>query len=93
MIDKEKQTKEKEEARDEEESAMQTLVELPKIDTPTQTLQKLSTDMLALQVQTPGSSSTRVAKKLQYGILELDEEIKIPYYESNTLTEEKINEI
>ena len=65
---------------------IQTLVELPKIGTPTQTLQKMSTDMLALQVQTPSSSSTKVAKTLHYGIPELDEDIKIPYYESSTLT-------
>ena len=49
--------------------------------------------MLALQITTPGSSSTRVAKTIHYGILELDEEIKIPYYESSTLTEEKMKEI
>ena len=49
--------------------------------------------MLALQVRTPGLSSTRVAKTIHYGIPELDEEIKIPYYDSSTLTEEKINEI
>ena len=49
--------------------------------------------MLALQVRTPGSSSTRLARTIHHGIPELDEEIKIPYYESNTLTEEKMNEI
>ena len=49
--------------------------------------------MLALQVRTLGSSSTRVARTIHYGILELDKEIKIPYYESNTLTKEKMNEI
>ena len=49
--------------------------------------------MLTLQVRTPGSSSTRVARTIHYGIPELDEEIKIPYYDSSTLTEEKMNEI
>ena len=49
--------------------------------------------MLALQVRTPRSSSTRVSRTIHYGIPELDEEIKIPYYDSSTLTEEKINEI
>ena len=49
--------------------------------------------MLALQVSTPSSSSIRVARTIHYGIPKLDEEIKIPYYDSNTLTEEKINEI
>ena len=38
VIEGEKQSEEKEEARDEEESAIQTLVELPKIGTPTKTL-------------------------------------------------------
>ena len=59
----------------------------------TQTLQKMSTNMLALQIQTPSLSSTKVAMRLYYGIPKLDEEITIPYYESNTLIEEKINEI
>ena len=49
--------------------------------------------MLAMEIQTLGLSSTKVAKRFHYGIPELDEEIIIPYYESNTLTEEKINEI
>ena len=49
--------------------------------------------MLALQVKTPSLSSTRVARTIHYGIPELDEEIKIPYYDSSTLTEEKMNEI
>ena len=52
-----------------------------------------STDTMALQVSTPGSSSKRVARTIHYGIHELDEEIKIPYYDSNTLIEEKMNEI
>ena len=49
--------------------------------------------MLALQVSTPSSSSTRVARTIHSSIPKLDEEIKIPYYDSNTLTEEKMNEI
>ena len=49
--------------------------------------------MLALKVRTLGSSSSRVARTIHYGIPELDEEIKIPYYDSITLTEEKMNEI
>ena len=52
-----------------------------------------STDSLALQVSTPRSSSKRVARTIHYGILELYEEIQIPYYDSSTLTEEKTNEI
>ena len=49
--------------------------------------------MLALQVRTLGSSSTRVAKTIHYGIPEIDEEIQIPYYDSSTSTKEKMNEI
>ena len=72
---------------------IQTLIELLKIGTPTKSLQQPSTDMLALQVRIPGLSSTRVARTFHYGILELDEEIHIPYYDSSTLTKEKMNEI
>ena len=72
---------------------IQTLIELPKTSTHTKSLQRPSTDMLALQVRTPGSSSTRVARTIHYGIPKLDEEIEIPYYDSSTLTEEKMNEI
>ena len=49
--------------------------------------------MLALQVRTPGFSSTRVARTIHYGIPELDEEIHVPYYDSSTLTKEKMNEL
>ena len=91
--EQDKQQEEKKETQDKEESAIQTLVELPKIGTPTKSLQQPSTDMLTLQVSTPSSSSTRVARTIHYGILELDEEIQITYYDSSTLTEEKMNEI
>ena len=93
VTQEDKKEEEEDETKDKDESAIQTLVELPKIGTPTKTLQQVSTDMLALQVRTPGSSSTRVVRTIHYGIPELDEEIKIPYYESNTLTEENMNEI
>ena len=49
--------------------------------------------MLVLKIQTLGPSTKKVARRLHYGVPELDEEIKIPYYESSTLTKEKINEI
>ena len=49
--------------------------------------------MLALQVNKPSLSSIRVARTIHYGIPKLDEEIKTPYYDSNTLTKEKMNEI
>ena len=87
------QEKDKEETQDKEESAIQTLVELPKTGTPTKIVQMSSTDTMALQVSTPGSRSKRVARTIHYGIPELDEEIQIPYYDSSTLTEEKMNEI
>ena len=93
VSDKGKLEEEKEETRYEDQATIQTLVELPKIGTPTQTLQKPSTNMISLQVQTPSLTSTKVAMILHYGDLELDEEIVIPSYESNTLTIEKINEI
>ena len=89
----EKQEEEKDETQEKKESAIQTLVEFPKIGTPTKPLQQSSTDMLALQVRTLCLSSTRVAKTIHYGIPKLDEEIQIPYYDSSTLTKEKMNEI
>ena len=91
--EEEKQEEKKKETQEKEESTIQTLAKLPMIGTPTTTVQKPSTDSLALQVSIPSSSSTRVARTIYYGIPELDEEIKIPYYDSNTLTKEKINEI
>ena len=48
---------------------------------------------MALQVSTPGSSSKRASGTIHYGILELDEEIQIPYYDSSTPPEERMNEI
>ena len=42
--------------------------------------------MISLQISTLGSSSTKVAKVLHYGDLELDEEIVIPPYDSKTIT-------
>ena len=54
IIEKEqdKQEEKKKETQDKEESTIQTLVELPKIGTPTKPLQQPSTNMLALQVST-----------------------------------------
>ena len=52
--EKDKQEEEKEETQDKEESAIQTLVELLKIGTPTKSLQQSSTNMMALQARTPG---------------------------------------
>ena len=91
--EQDKQEEEKEETQEKEEFAIQTLIEFPKIGTLTKPLQQSSTDMLALKVRPQGSSSTRVSKTIHYGIPELDEEIQIPYYDSSTLTEEKMNEL
>ena len=75
-IEREQDKQEEEgETQEKEESTIQTLVEFPKIGTPTKPLYQLSIDMLALQVKTLGSSSTRVARTIHYGISELDEEI------------------
>ena len=49
--------------------------------------------MFTLQVRTPDLSSTRVARIIHYGIPKITKEIKIPYYDSSTLTKEKMNEI
>ena len=84
---------EKEETKDEEQAAIQTLFELPKTCTPTQTLQKPSTDTISLQLQTLGSSSTKVERILNYGDIKLDEDIIILSYEFNTITIEKITKM
>ena len=91
--EEEDKEEEQEETQDKEESAIKTLVELPKIGTPTKIVQMPSTDTMNLQISTPGSSSKRVARTMHYGIPELDEEIQIPYYDSNSLTKERMNEI
>ena len=93
MIDQGKSEEEKEETKDEEQAAIQILIELPKTGTPTQTLQKPSIDMISLQVQKIGLSSTKVTRILHYGDPKLDEEIFIPSYDSNTLTIEKITKM
>ena len=72
---------------------IQTLVELPKIGTPTKTLNQSSSKMLAMEITTLGLSSTRVSNTIHYRIPKLDEEIKITHYDSRTLTEEKMNQI
>ena len=73
-----KQEEEKKETQYNKKYVIQTLVELPKIGTPTKPLQQLSTDMLTLQVRTPGSSSTKVARTIHYGIPSLMKKFKYP---------------
>ena len=89
MIDQRKSDEEKEDkSKDEEKAAIQTLIELPKIGTPTRTLQKSSTEVIPLQISTPSSSSTNVTRVLHYGDPKLDEEIVIPSYDSKKISTE-----
>ena len=46
---------------------------------------------MPLQISTPNSSSTKVARVLHYGDPTLDEEIVIPKYDYATITLEQIN--
>ena len=69
---------------------MQTLVNLPSVGTPTKILQEPSTVAIPLQISTPGSSSSKVAKVIHYGDAFLDEEIVIPQFDYATITLEDI---
>ena len=70
---------------------MQALVNLPSADTPTKILHELSTVVVLLQMSTPGSSASKVAKVIHYGDAFLDEEIVIPHFDFATMTLEDIN--
>ena len=70
---------------------MQTLVNLPIIDTPTKTIQELCTAVVPLQISTPGSSALHVAKVIHYGDTFLDEQIVIPQFKFSTMILEDIN--
>ena len=74
-----------------EQQAMHTLVSLPLVNTPSKSLQELSTVAIPLQVSTPSLSHSKVAKVIHYGDAFLDEEIVIPHFDSSTLTLEDIN--
>ena len=74
-----------------EQKAMHTLVNLPSVSTPSKSLLELSTIAIPLQVSTPGSSYSKVAKVFHYGDAFLDEEIVIPHFDSTTMTLEDIN--
>ena len=91
VIDQEKLEEDKEIPKEKEEEAIQTLVNLPTIGTPTRVLQKPSTDAMPLQIFAPSSSSKNVARVLHYGDPTLDEEIVIPKYDYATMNLEKIN--
>ena len=70
---------------------MQTLVSLPTTNTPTKTIQELSTIAVPLQISTPSSSVSHVAKVIHYGDTFLDEEILIPQFNFATMTLEDIS--
>ena len=53
----------------------------------------LSTDAVPLQISTPSSSTTKVARVLYYGDLGLDKEIIIPSYDFGTMNLVQINEV
>ena len=70
---------------------MHTLVNLPSANTPTKSLQELSTIVVPLQISTLGLSQSKVAKVTHYVDTFLDEEIVIPHFDSTTMTLEDIN--
>ena len=76
--------------KEEEQQLVQTLVNLPSANTPTKSLQELSTTTVPLQMSTQGSSTSKVAKVTHYGENFLDEEIVIPHCDFATMTLEDI---
>ena len=82
----ENQVDDKDETSEKEESAIQVLATLPKFGTP----QQSSSGTQALQIRTPGSSSSKVTRILHYEDPELDEEIVIPSYDLKTISLEQI---
>ena len=79
--------------KDKEEQAMHTLVNLPSADTPIKSPQELSRVAVPLQISTPSSSHSKVAKVLHYGDPFLDETIIIPHFESTTMTLDDLNKL
>ena len=77
--------------KEEEQQAVQTLVNLPFSDTPTKSLHESSNAIVLLQMSTQGSSALKVAKVIHYGDTFLDEEIEIPQFNFATMTLEDIN--
>jgi hypothetical protein len=70
---------------------VQTLITLPLANTPTKTPQEPSTEAMPIQVMTPGSSSSKLAKVIHYGDAFLDEDIVIPQFSFATMSLEDIN--
>ena len=79
--------------KEKEEEAAHTLVNLPSAGTPTKSQQEPSTAAVQLQISTPGSSQSNVAKVLHYGDPFLDETIIIPHFESETMTLDDLNKL
>ena len=77
--------------KEKEKEAIQALVTLPTLGTPTKILQKPSIEVVPLQISTLGSSSSKVVNIIIYGDLTLDEEMVIPKYDYATITLEQIN--
>ena len=76
--------------KEQEQQTVQTLINFPSVDTPIKSHQELSIAVVPLQVSTPGSSHSKVAKVLHYGDDFLDENIIIPQY-SATMTLDELN--
>ena len=79
--------------KDKEEQAIHTLVNLPSVGTPTKSQQEPSTSAVSLQISTPSSSQSKVAKVLHYGNRFFDENIIIPHFESATMTLDDLNKL
>ena len=70
---------------------MQALVNLPSAGTPPKNLHEPSSITVPLQMSTPCSSASKVAKVIHYIDTFLDEEIVIPQFNFATMTLEYIN--
>ena len=77
--------------KEEEQQAMQTLVNLPSVDTPTKSHLEPSTTAIPLQISTLGSSHSKVSKVLYYGDAFLDEKIRTPHFDLATMTLDDLN--
>ena len=73
VIDQGRSDDDKDIPKEKEQEAIQTLVNFLTTGTPTKVLQKLSTDVMPLQISTPSSSSKKVARVLHYGDPIIDE--------------------
>ena len=86
MIDQRRSEESKDTSKEKEKETIQELLTLPTSGTPTKVLEKLSIEVVPLQISTLGSSSSKVSKVIHYGDVILDEEIVIPKYDYATIT-------